>query len=108
MAKKTVTTLIDDLDGSEAASTVAFAFGGRSYEIDLSDANRAALEEAIAPYVTAARRTGVPSRPGSRRARSTGPGSAADVRAWAAAHGHDVPACGRIPAAVRDAYDKAH
>ncbi len=109
MAQKTITTLVDDLDGSEATATVSFAFAGRSYEIDLSDANRAALEEAVSRYITAARRTGATaSRSGSRRTRSAGPGSAADVRAWAQANGFTVPARGRIPAAVREAYDKAH
>ena len=29
-------------------------------------------------------------------------------RAWAEVNGHDVPGRGRVPAAVRDAHDKAH
>ena len=39
MAQKVEITVVDDLDGSPAAETVSFAFGGTSYEIDLSSRN---------------------------------------------------------------------
>jgi hypothetical protein len=32
----------------------------------------------------------------------------AEIRAWAAAHGHDVADRGRIPATLRQAYDQHH
>jgi len=47
---------LDDIDGSQAAKTVAFALDGRHYEIDLSEANAAALREVFAPYVAVSRR----------------------------------------------------
>ncbi|MFL5999627.1 MAG: histone-like nucleoid-structuring protein Lsr2, partial [Streptomyces sp.] len=33
MAQKVVVTLFDDIDGSEAAETIAFGLDGKSYEI---------------------------------------------------------------------------
>ncbi len=58
VAKKTTVTLVDDLDGSQAEEQVMFAVDGRTYEIDLSAANGARLRDALAPYISAARRTG--------------------------------------------------
>ena len=55
MAKKTVVTVVDDLDGSESAETVTFAYGGTTYEIDLGPANRDALNAALSPFISAAR-----------------------------------------------------
>ncbi len=67
MAKTVIVKLTDDLDGSDAEETVTFAVDGRSYEIDLSSANAAALREALRPFVAKAR-PGV----GGGGARSTG------------------------------------
>lgn len=53
MAQRTITTLVDDLDGSElergSGETVRFGVDGRTYEIDLSDDNAAALREVLQP-----------------------------------------------------------
>jgi Lsr2 len=51
--------LSDDLDGSQADSTVRFALDGIEYEIDLSAEHARALRDALARYV-AARRTADP------------------------------------------------
>jgi len=54
-----ITKLIDDLDGSEdSVETVRFALAGKAYELDLSAANRQALEAALAPFIAAARTPG--------------------------------------------------
>ena len=100
MAKKTIVTLVDDMDGSEAAETIAFAIDGTSYEIDLSSDHAAALREAFAPYVAAARRTT------GRNTRSAAPGRSTpkEIRAWAVDHGVEVPARGRVPAGVIEQY----
>lgn len=37
----------DNLDGSDGAETVTFAFADRKFEIDLVEANRAKLEKAL-------------------------------------------------------------
>lgn len=49
------TTLVDDLDGSEATETVTFAIDGASYEIDLSAENAVTIRSQLAKYVRAAR-----------------------------------------------------
>jgi hypothetical protein len=59
MAQRTITTLIDDLDGTElkrgSGETIRFGIDGRTYEIDLSDDNAQALREALQPYTDAGR-----------------------------------------------------
>jgi hypothetical protein len=71
MAKRTVTTLVDDLDGTDIprgqGETVRFGIDGRNYEIDLTDENAAALRQALRPYVDAGRR--VNARGARRRQR---------------------------------------
>lgn len=56
MARRTIVQLEDDLSGGAAAESVAFALDGRSFEIDLSEKNAAALREVFAPYIGAGRR----------------------------------------------------
>lgn len=107
MAQKVSILLVDDLDGTEASETVTFGLDGTSYEIDLNDANAAALREALSGYVGHARKvTG-----GGRRGRRSGGGSASntkDVREWAKAQGMEVSERGRISGEVQQAYDAAH
>ena len=58
-----MTRLVDDIDGSHAVTTVSFSLDGDSYEIDLSESHLSALQQALAPFVNAARAV-----PGERRA----------------------------------------
>ncbi|KTR95527.1 hypothetical protein NS220_05775 [Microbacterium testaceum] len=111
MAKKHITQLIDDLDGSvlESGTTINFSLEGRAYEIDLSENNAKKLREAFEPFTVAARSIGssAPSvRRSPRRAASTR--DLVDVRAWAEKNGHSINARGRISSAVLSAYDAAH
>lgn len=105
--RTTITTLIDDLDGTEAAETVEFTFDGTHYEIDLSEKNAAALRATVAPWAV---RAHTPGRPPRKRTAlpSAGPSRNAEIRAWAAAQGMHAPARGRIPASVVQAFDAAH
>ncbi len=107
MATKTVVTLVDDLDGSDADETVAFTIDGTSYEIDLSADNAAAFRAALQPYVDAARRAPGRGGRGGRRSSATAT-TAKEIRAWAEANGIDVPARGRIPAAIQERYRDAN
>jgi hypothetical protein len=114
MAKEIITRLLDDLDGSEAATSVEFTWNGVAYEIDLSKKNARDFESAIAPYVRAARRGGSKSAPSLRGPRPRGRGKRggvvkdlSEVRAWAAANGHAVAERGRIPGAVVEAFNSA-
>ncbi|WP_329456669.1 histone-like nucleoid-structuring protein Lsr2 [Streptomyces sp. NBC_01497] len=110
MAQRVVVTLSDDMDGGEAAETVAFGLDGKSYEIDLNPANAKKLRKALAPYVAAGRRQTNASKRGKLRASyhhtSLDPDPAA-VRAWAQSHKMDVPARGRIPKRVYEAFREA-
>ena len=100
MAQKIQTVFVDDLDGSEAEGTVRFGLDGSEYEIDLNADHAQALREALAPYVSAARRAGR-RRPAAgadaRRAPATGLNTT-EVREWAKSQGIDVKDRGRVPA----------
>jgi hypothetical protein len=56
MAQRVV--VVDDLDGSEGASTITFALQGRPYEIDLNDKNVDKLQKALQPFIDKARPAG--------------------------------------------------
>ncbi|MDP9434740.1 MAG: Lsr2 family protein, partial [Actinomycetota bacterium] len=94
MAKQTVIQLTDDLDGSEATQSIEFSFRGRSFTIDLNDSNAADFDDALAPYIAAAEKSGCvqPSRSSGRRAGGARQPASSDVdpkqvRAWAQANG---------------------
>ncbi len=108
MAQITEVRLVDDLDGGEAAESVAFSIDGKFYEIDLSEKHAAALRDALAPFVGSARRASggtavtrpkAAARSGRRREET------AAIREWANSNGHEVSARGRIPSTVLAAYE---
>lgn len=103
MAQKVQVVLVDDLDGGPADETVKFAVENTQYEIDLSTVHAAEMREALAPWVSAARK--VSSRGASK---SRAGSDTSKVRAWAKANGFAVSERGRISATVRSAYDAAH
>jgi len=110
MAQEVIIRLRDDLDSSDAAETMVFAFDGKGYEIDLSEKNAAAFRKAVGKYIEVARRTQRPltvgaGKTGTTRARSR---ELAAIREWAEAAGYFVPKKGRIPQDVQEAYAKAH
>jgi hypothetical protein len=102
MAQKVQTLLIDDLDGGEAEGTVRFGLDGAEYEIDLSAEHAEALRNALAPYVSAARRApgAAARRPGQsgRRAAGAGAPDPTAIREWARSQGIEVKDRGRVPA----------
>ena len=113
MAQKVQVLLLDDLSGGEADETVTFALDGKTYEIDLNSENANKLRSALEPYVKAGRRAGG-GRSGRGRGRgaasSGGSGSSQDtakIRAWAKENGYEVNDRGRVPANIREAYEKA-
>jgi hypothetical protein len=107
MAQKVHIPLEDALDGGDATETVSFGLDGKTYEIDLNDKNAAALRDALATYVGAARRSGSSRASASRRRTQLGT-SAREIRDWARSQGHKVPERGRIPADIREAFEAAH
>ena len=113
MAKAMVEMLVDDLDGSEAVETVLLGWNGEWRELDLSKRNVAALSRAVDRYWDAGRPVSASGQVKRRRnavsARSTKTGrDPKAIRAWAVSNGIDVPARGRIPAAVERQYEDAN
>ncbi|MEV1062729.1 Lsr2 family protein [Streptomyces sp. NPDC050263] len=104
MAQKVVVTLFDDIDGSEAAETIAFGLDGKSYEIDLNEANAKKLRKALAPYVDAGRKRSKSGRAYKQTEVAPDPSA---VRAWAQANKMEVPARGRIPKKIYEAFADA-
>ena len=120
--KKVIEQLVDDLNGEViadgAGETVSFALDGKSYEIDLSDANAAAFREALQKYIAAGRRASAavasPLRQAVRSSRGAAAGNShwsagyAVVREWAQANGVEVSPRGRVADSVMKAYEDAH
>lgn len=105
MARKTVVTFVDDLDGSEASQTLKFAVDSIEYEIDLNDEHAADLREILNRYIDVARKT---SGGRGQPARKSVGGDAKAIRAWALSNGIQVNERGRIPADVVEKYRAAH
>jgi Lsr2 len=110
VAQRVVVTLSDDIDGGEAAETVSFSLDGKSYEIDLNPANAKKLRNTLAPYMAAGRKQSKHAGAGKPRKEyrhtAVAPDPAA-VRAWAQSNKMDVPARGRIPKRVYEAFQQA-
>jgi hypothetical protein len=99
MAQRTQIMLTDDIDGSEADTTIKFGVDRTEYEIDLNTKHAAQFEKAVSPYIAAARKAGGIRR-AARGSRSVANGAGprpADVRAWAKMQGIDVKDRGRVP-----------
>ena len=115
MAQKVEVVLTCDLDeqSTPAIETVAFAYGGQSYEFELCAAHLKEFHEVMQRFASAARpaegRRGVGlARPRAARPnRSVTAPELAALRAWAQANGHAINERGRIPLHVRRAYEAA-
>jgi hypothetical protein len=108
VAQVVSTSYVDDLDGSQASGAVDFSLDGKSYAIDLSDSNAARLRDALAPFVSAARRAGgspqrrsAPARQASGRSRE----ETQEIRSTLRELGYSVKDRGRIPADLLAAYE---
>lgn len=112
MARKIVHQLVDDLDGTVLdqgeGESVLFALDGKTYEIDLTEANATKLRDALAPFIAAGRRAGSGSAQKASRRRTGGSRDLSAVRAWAKENGYTVSERGRVPATILEAYEAAH
>lgn len=107
MARKIVTILSDDLDGSEANETIHFSLNGTEYEIDLNDSHAAELRDALTRFTNVARKTS--GGRGRLTRKSSGSGiDAKAVRLWAIDQGMSVNTRGRIQADIVEKYHAAH
>jgi nucleoid-associated protein Lsr2 len=109
VATRVITKLVSDLSGKEIADgegeTVEFSYRGRSFAIDLTSAETAKFDSAMAKYLEHARAVvGT-----ARRRPSSAPGAdGKSIRAWARETGLQIPERGRIPAEVRKQYQAVH
>ncbi len=112
MAQKIEVSLVDDLDGGTADSTVQFSVNGVDYEMDLAEPNVDAFMGAIAPFLDCARRLRggkVAARSGGAAVRQRIGASAGTIRAWAQAQPDiELKPRGRIPQNVKDRFEAAH
>ena len=78
---------------SASASTI-------DYEIDLNTEHAQALRDALAPYISAARRAGGSARRQVRNGRKASANgvNTTEIREWAKAQGIEVKDRGRVPA----------
>jgi len=114
-----LTHYTDDITGEPftdgEGKTIAFAYEGTSYEIDLSTANATELDTLVGSYVDHARKVGGRSA-GGRGRRGAAPradsvAAAVDssaVWAWAKEQGLTGSERGRVGASVIEAYTAAH
>lgn len=109
MAIREEITLIDDIDGSVAESTVSFAIDGADYEIDLSTTHRNLLIRDLARYMAAARQIGgeTTQAPVMKPVFIDTKPDPHAVRIWARANGFDIPQGKRIPKEVIEAFKAA-
>ena len=115
MAQRTVTVHYSDLSGAEIDEKgvgVRFELDGSGYEIDLAEHEVDALRAALAPFVAVSRQ--VRNHPPTHRTRGSistdhrDEPTAGTLRQWARENGFDVPARGRVPELVREAYKAAN
>ncbi|WP_248582737.1 Lsr2 family protein [Nocardioides sp. InS609-2] len=107
MARKTITQITDDVDGSKDAQEVFFSFDGIDYTIDLGKKNKAAFEKAMATYLEAAAKA--PRR--NPKKVSTANDARRDlsvIREWAKNQGLNVSDRGRVAQSTIDKYEAAH
>ena len=109
MARRTKVVVVCDRHRGEveAVGTMEIAIDGERRKLDLCAEHLAELRRTMRPWLRQAS-TGGGTRPaakkkatGKRVARAT---DAAEVRAWAKQNGWKLPARGRIPTAVREAF----
>lgn len=104
MATRTIKE--SDISGAPGAESVKLAFGGtRTLEVDLTAEEQNQLMELLEPYFSVA-------RPVSQLRSSDVPETSIEererMRVWARENGYELSDFGRVPKAIRVAYDKVH
>ena len=115
MAQKYIVQLVDDLTQEPieegAGESVRFSLDGVGYTIDLTSEHADEFRNALAPYVSKARKGDAAPKAAPRAGSSGARGQKGDLKAireWASSNGYKVSSRGRIPAEVQSAYNAAH
>ena len=120
VAQKTKVITICDLHRGdvEATATVEISIDGKRQKIDVCNEHLAEVRRAVKPWLARAggtaaatprtrRKAGRPAKKSRKKSAPRRNLDGAEIRAWAAKNGYELPARGRIPAAVRTAYESA-
>jgi hypothetical protein len=84
---------------AESGQTLSFVVDGATYEVELSDKNRAKLEKALSPpFIEHGRRATRPRRRSSTAGRTLCSAESTAIRTWARERGLRVSERGRISA----------
>ncbi|WP_347956038.1 histone-like nucleoid-structuring protein Lsr2 [Gordonia aichiensis] len=110
MARVPKTVITDDITGEiiDDHETIRWGVDGTTYELDTTPDRAAEFRAHLAGYLQVSRTVSATGRPYSRTVIAPTGRAASRIRDWAAAEGIAVPARGRIPTAVREAFDAAH
>ncbi|MDT0323054.1 histone-like nucleoid-structuring protein Lsr2 [Streptomyces millisiae] len=110
MAQKVVTIYSDDLTGEESTEIGShrFSLDGVEYEIDLTPDSFDKLLDALGPFIEKGRKLGRVRRAPSSVKRSVPGVDTAAIREWAKENGLEVNDRGRVPASIREAYEKVN
>lgn len=114
MSREVIIRIRDDIDGSEADETIAFAYRGTNYEIDLNNANVELFDKSMKQFVDVARAV-IPEKRVVPAASRVKPVASAEVRAqrkeiraWANANGMKAHDRGMISETVLQAFRDAN
>jgi len=105
MATRTVTVLVDDIDGTTAERTVEIELDGEAYELDLSTAHHHQLIRDLARWMAVARRVSGDGAPTPFFSETRADPRA--VREWARSRGIEIPPGKRVPAHVVEEFRAA-
>lgn len=104
---KSIPWLLATTSMARRAETLNFGVDGITYEIDLSEKNRAKLDKAFAPFIEHCRRV-TQRRRRPETGLSTSRVDRAAIRAWAKENGLKISEHGGISAEVLEQYEAAH
>lgn len=100
--KYQVVQVTSDISGDPDAHAVDYSYKGQHYSIDLTEAEEKTFHNVLSPYI-AVSQVGRKRKP---RVRAT-PEETTSIRDWARKNGYALNDQGRIPNAIREAYDAA-
>ncbi|OYO14024.1 Lsr2 dimerization domain-containing protein [Enemella evansiae] len=102
MATKHLT--VSDLSGEPGAATVQLALGSERRDVDLTEAERAELDDLLRPYLSAGRRAEQAAPKPNRDIPVTTAEERAAIRKWARENGFELADRGMIPKEIYRAY----